>query len=235
MSLQGALCGGRQAVGGRRRGSIDGNAEQLWAERPWTAMLRAYQPPKRRALNHQDARNNKSTGTYGGNDRPCGPFGPFGPLVLRERLDRLEAMALSILLWSLDAGDPKAIRFYLDTFRRMPDGSVRARPLPRLQPLTVKPLRPPTVKKLAEQDRRRAREAARALAAEAIVADVHERGAETYAALAAVLPAWHQPPRWRKTKPPRHQDTKKNGNNAVVVVTTTMSLLFLVSWWFKPL
>jgi len=112
--------------------------------------------------------------------------------------ERLEWKAWSTLLWGLDAGDPKVIRFYLDTFRRLPDGSVRARPLPRVQPLSVKPIRPPTVEKLQAQDRRRAREAARALAAEAIVADIHARGAETYAALAAVLPAWRQPPTWKR-------------------------------------
>jgi hypothetical protein len=109
--------------------------------------------------------------------------------------ERLEWKAWSTLLWGLDAGDPKVIRFYLDTFRRMPDGSVRARPLPRIEPPRVRPIRPPTVKKLIAQDRRRAVEAARVLAAEAIVADIHARGAETYAALAAVLPAWRQPPR----------------------------------------
>jgi len=124
--------------------------------------------------------------------------------------ERLEWKAWSTLLWGLDAGDPKVIRFYLDTFRRLPDGSVRARPLPSLQPLSVKPVRPPTVKKLQAQDRRRAREAARALAAEAIVADVHARGAETYAALAAVLPAWRQPPTCKRKKPaakPRRKHT----------------------------
>ena len=114
---------------------------------------------------------------------------------LRAELDRLEWKAWSILLWGLDAGDPKVIRFYLDTFRRRPDGSVRARPLPRVQPLCVRPIRPPTLEKLAAQERRKARESARVVAAEAIVADIHERGAETYAALAAVLPAWRQPPR----------------------------------------
>jgi len=111
--------------------------------------------------------------------------------------ERLEWKAWSTLLWGLDAGDPKAIRFYLDTFRRLPDGSVRARALPRLQPLAVKPIRPPTVAKLQAQDRRRARESARVFAAEAIVADVHARGAETYAALAADLPAWRLPPTWK--------------------------------------
>ena len=120
---------------------------------------------------------------------------------LRAELDRLEWKAWSILLWGLDAGDPKVIRFYLDTFRRLPDGSVRARPLPQVQPPAVKPIRPPTVKKLIAQDRRRAREAARIVAAEAIVADVHARGAETYAALAAVLPRWRQPP----SKRPNHR------------------------------
>ena len=130
---------------------------------------------------------------------------------LRATLDRLEWKAWNLILWGLDCGDNKVIRFYLDTFRRMPDGSVRAKPLPRVQPPAVKPIRPPTLKKLQAQDRRRAREAARVFAAEAIVADVHKRGTETYAALAAVLPAWRRPPRWRKTKPPRHQDTKNNG------------------------
>ena len=114
---------------------------------------------------------------------------------LRAELDRLEWKAWSLILWGLDCGDKKVLRFYLDTFRRMPDGSVRARPLPRVQPPAVKPIRPPTLEKLQAQDRRRAREAARALAAEAIVADIHERGSDTYAALAAVLPAWRQPPR----------------------------------------
>jgi len=116
-------------------------------------------------------------------------------------MERLEWKAWSTLLWGLDAGDPKVIRFYLDTFRRMPDGSVRAKPLPRLQPLAIKPVRPPTVEKLIAQDRRQAREAARVLAAEAIVADVHAHGAETYAALAAVLPAWRRPPTWKRRKP----------------------------------
>jgi len=114
---------------------------------------------------------------------------------LRATLDRLEWKAWSIILWGLDAGDPKVIRFYLDTFRRLPDGSVRVKPLPRIEPLRVKPIRPPTLEKLQAQDRRRARESAREIAAEAIVADIHERGAETYAALAAVLPAWRQPPK----------------------------------------
>ena len=85
---------------------------------------------------------------------------PFAAPACQPILDRLEWKAWSTLLWGLDAGDPKVIRFYLDTFRRLPDGSVRARPLPRLQPLAVKPERPPTVKKLQAQDRRRATEAA---------------------------------------------------------------------------
>ena len=37
-------------MGGRRRGNMDGSAEQLWAERPWTAMLRAWRGPAKRQL-----------------------------------------------------------------------------------------------------------------------------------------------------------------------------------------
>ena len=122
---------------------------------------------------------------------------PFAAPACQPILERLEWKAWSTILWGLDEGDPKVIRLYLDTFRRMPDGSIRARPLPRVQLPAMKPIRPPTVEKLIAQDRRRAREAARVLAAEAIVADVHARGADTYAALAAVLPRWRKPPTWK--------------------------------------
>jgi len=84
--------------------------EQLWAERPWTAMWRAYQPPKRRRPNHQDsappcvakgfaeqgtkdAKNNNGGISGNNNGGPLSRLSPFGPLPLRERLDRLSAMA----------------------------------------------------------------------------------------------------------------------------------------------
>ena len=123
--------------------------------------------------------------------------------------ERLEWQAWNIVLWGLDEGDPKVIRFYLDTFRRLPDGSVRVKPLPRAQAPRVKRLRPPSLAKLAAQERRRATESARALAAEAIVADVHARGAGTYAALAAVLPAWRKPPTRQHRS---HRSYRPNGS-----------------------
>jgi len=141
---------------------------------------------------------------------------PFAAPACQPILERLEWKAWSIILWGLDAGDPKVIRLYLDTFRRMPDGSVRARPLPRIEPLRVKPVRPPTLAKLQAQDRRRATEAARALAAEAIVADIHERGADTYAALAAVLPAWRQP-----RKRPNHRGLRGHGGRRRITTERT--------------
>jgi len=137
---------------------------------------------------------------------------PFAAPACQPILERLEWKAWSTLLWGLDAGDKKVLRFYLDTFRRMPDGSVRARPLPRVQPLCVKPIRPPTVKKLAAQDRRRAVESARVVAAEAIVADIHARGSETYAALAAVLPAWRRPPTWKPRSHRPHRSYRSQGS-----------------------
>jgi len=115
---------------------------------------------------------------------------PFAAPACQAILQRLEWQAWNIILWGLDEGDPKVVRFYLDTFRRLPDGSVRAKPPPRVRAPRVKPLRPPTLAKLVAQERRKARESARVVAAEAIVADVRARGAPSYAALAALLPAW---------------------------------------------
>ena len=45
--------------------------------------------------------------------------------------ERLEWLAWSTILWGLDTGDPKVIRFYRANFRRLPDGSVRFKKLSR--------------------------------------------------------------------------------------------------------
>ena len=98
----------------------------------------------------------------GGAVRPVRPVRPVGPVrgepptSRRAWLAELERKAWAILRWGLDEGDRKAIRCYRETFRRLPDGTIRARPLPEPQPPRIKPIRPLTVKTLLARERRKA-------------------------------------------------------------------------------
>ena len=188
--------------------------DQLWAERPWTAMRQAFRPPRKRQ--GSGSRGINAVASVCPRTPDPEPRTPGRAEPRRERLDRLEAKALSILLWGLDAGDPKVLRLYLDTFRRMPDGSVRPRPLPSIQPLSIRPIRPLTVKKLQAQDRRRAAEARRRLLAESLSAKHSPEltGGERLALLVPTLPRWRRPPTCKRRVPTTEDAEDTEGNNS---------------------